>query len=220
MVVWGYTVLKVKANNGVTQTKRRRREGMWRSLRLTPPNSTWLRRRRRWKNRREQRYVIPSLNFRVLHQINNTSSIDRSVTDSRPFILALGNSSLFIILGLLPPMAQTQTEGGPLQSTFSSNHAASSSMTENKPSKLPVSKARHSLCSRPHNGPETPDPLVQRKSALMWVSLIVEWAFSWTMLSVVFALSIWSFYVIVGRVCTPMIRNRSASDLGRSVGGA
>lgn len=95
------------------------------------------------------------------------SSIDRSVTDSRPFILALGNSSLFIILGLLPPMAQTQTEGGPLQSTFSSNHAASSSMTENKPSKLPVSKARHSLCSRPHNGPETPDPLVQRKSALM-----------------------------------------------------
>ncbi|WVQ91896.1 hypothetical protein IAS59_005701 [Cryptococcus gattii] len=99
-------------------------------------------------------------------------------------------------------MAQAQTEGGPIQSTFSSNHAASSSMTENKPSKLPVSKTRRSLCSRPHNGPESPDSLVQRKFAVI----------------IVFALSIWSFYVIVGRVCTPMIRNRSASDLGRSVG--
>ncbi|KAE8540516.1 hypothetical protein D1P53_003463 [Cryptococcus gattii VGV] len=99
-------------------------------------------------------------------------------------------------------MAQSQTEGGLIQSTFSSNHAASSSMTENKPSKLPVSKTRRSLCSRPHNGPETPDSLVQRKFAVI----------------IVFALSIWSFYVIVGRVCTPMIRNRSASDLGRSVG--
>lgn len=99
-------------------------------------------------------------------------------------------------------MAQAQTEGGPIQSTFSSNHAASSSMTENKPSKLPVSKSRRSLCSRPHNGPETPDSLVQRKFAVI----------------IAIALSIWSFYVIVGRVCTPMIRNRSASDLGRSVG--
>ncbi|OWZ34149.1 vacuolar protein [Cryptococcus neoformans c45] len=99
-------------------------------------------------------------------------------------------------------MAQTATEGGPFQSIPMSNHAASSVMTENKPSKSPMSKIRLSSCSRPRNGPKTPDPLIQRKSAVV----------------VVFALSIWSFYVIVGRMCTPMIRNRSDSGLGRSVG--
>ena len=38
-------------------------------------------------------------------------------------------------------------------------------------------------------------------------------------LSVVLALTVWSFYVVVGRVCTSMIRNRSSSGLGKATGG-
>nr|XP_031860752.1 uncharacterized protein CI109_003796 [Kwoniella shandongensis]KAA5527824.1 hypothetical protein CI109_003796 [Kwoniella shandongensis] len=50
--------------------------------------------------------------------------------------------------------------------------------------------------------PGTPDPWPQRKAAVgLAISVVC-----------------WSFYVIVGRVCTPMLRNRSPSHLGRATG--
>ncbi|WVF69567.1 hypothetical protein IAT40_004345 [Kwoniella sp. CBS 6097] len=51
-------------------------------------------------------------------------------------------------------------------------------------------------------GPETPDWWVSRNAAIL----------------VIIALLCWSFYVIVGRVCTPMIRGNSPYKLGRSTG--
>ncbi|WWC86676.1 uncharacterized protein L201_001553 [Kwoniella dendrophila CBS 6074] len=55
---------------------------------------------------------------------------------------------------------------------------------------------------RSGKGPSKPDPWLQRKIAI----------------SVVIGLACWSFYVVVGRVCTPMIQGRSSSGLGRSTG--
>ena len=33
------------------------------------------------------------------------------------------------------------------------------------------------------------------------------------------ALFVWSFYVVVGRICAPMIQGRSATGLGKGTGG-
>ncbi|WVQ98282.1 hypothetical protein IAU59_005405 [Kwoniella sp. CBS 9459] len=51
-------------------------------------------------------------------------------------------------------------------------------------------------------GPETPDWWISRKGAIL----------------IVLALLCWSFYVMVGRVCAPMIRGNSRYRLGRSAG--
>ncbi|OCF33821.1 hypothetical protein I316_04533 [Kwoniella heveanensis BCC8398] len=51
-------------------------------------------------------------------------------------------------------------------------------------------------------GPDTPDWWVSRKAAIL----------------IVIGLLCWSFYVIVGRVCTPMFRGNSDYKLGRAAG--
>ncbi|CAD6570727.1 MAG: hypothetical protein TREMPRED_005979 [Tremellales sp. Tagirdzhanova-0007] len=55
---------------------------------------------------------------------------------------------------------------------------------------------------RARYGAGEPDPWMQMKMAIF----------------VVLALTVWSFYVVVGRVCTSMIRNRSSSGLGKATG--
>jgi len=37
-------------------------------------------------------------------------------------------------------------------------------------------------------------------------------------ISIILALTAWSIYVVVGRVCTPMIRSRSTTGLGLGTG--
>ncbi|ODO08533.1 vacuolar protein [Cryptococcus wingfieldii CBS 7118] len=53
-----------------------------------------------------------------------------------------------------------------------------------------------------HPRPDQKGPWISRKCAVF----------------IVFGLAIWSFYVVVGRVCTPMIREVSSSGIGRSPG--
>ncbi|ORY21741.1 DHHC palmitoyltransferase-domain-containing protein [Naematelia encephala] len=50
--------------------------------------------------------------------------------------------------------------------------------------------------------PGQPDPWIQRKLAVF----------------ICFGLGVWSFYVVVGRVCTPMIQRRSSTGYSRGIG--
>ncbi|WRT64556.1 uncharacterized protein IL334_001488 [Kwoniella shivajii] len=81
-----------------------------------------------------------------------------------------------------------------------SNDIYNQNLTPNE--QLSTSHAPHRSAQRYRNEPWRPDPWIPRKSAVV----------------VVLALMCWSFYVIVGRVCTPMVRGGSSSGLGKSAG--
>jgi hypothetical protein len=64
--------------------------------------------------------------------------------------------------------------------------------------------------------PARPDPWVQRKIAVGYVKTTVTLAHT---RSILIALVIWSFYVVVGRIGAPAIQRKSAASWSRATGG-
>lgn len=105
---------------------------------------------------------------------------------------------------------------GPSQSANRTNQSNGFGMTErvsvdHEPSGW---KARYTAAK--------PDPWIQMKFGVLSVDVsatsVGEALKADLSLSLVLALSVWSFYVMVGRICNPMIQRKSSTGLERGAG--
>lgn len=67
-------------------------------------------------------------------------------------------------------------------------------------------------------GPARPDPWLPRKGAVLSV-MMMTCSCRVDSLSLLIALTIWSFYVVVGRICAPAIQGNSDQDYSVGTGG-
>lgn len=118
----------------------------------------------------------------------------------------------------IQPVAVEASLSQPVDRPEPSMSGQASVQHANKPTELSDGQpARKHMWTTGAFGPGRPDPWIQRKVAVGYV-VRIRLLIALTR-RLLIALTIWSFYVVVGRVCAPALRGDSVQGFGIGTGG-